>query len=161
MKTLILLRHARAGRPDGVKDFDRDLTDRGRTDAARAGEVLLERRLVPDVIVTSTARRAHRTAERMMDAAGFDTPLIATRELYEADGEDILDVVTSLPADSSLALLVGHNPEFLEFLMAFIPSIESLPKGAWAQLDFDVSTWDEITEASPVRLIEFWSPKVS
>jgi 2,3-bisphosphoglycerate-dependent phosphoglycerate mutase len=69
--TLILLRH---GESDwNAKNLftgwvDVPLTDKGRQEAARAGELLTDAGLLPDVLHTSLLRRAIRTAELAMDA---------------------------------------------------------------------------------------------
>ena len=73
MKTLHLLRHAKSAwdRPS-LPDRERGLNKRGRRDAARMGEFLVEQDLLPDVILCSPAERARRTAERLADAADAD-----------------------------------------------------------------------------------------
>jgi 2,3-bisphosphoglycerate-dependent phosphoglycerate mutase len=69
--TLILLRH---GESDwNAKNLftgwvDVALTDKGRQEAARAGELLTEAGVLPDVLHTSLLRRAIRTAELTLDA---------------------------------------------------------------------------------------------
>src|SRR5690554_3507555 len=70
--TLILLRH---GESDwNAKNLftgwvDVDLTDTGRAEAARAGELLLAEQLLPDVVHTSLLRRAITTANSALDVA--------------------------------------------------------------------------------------------
>jgi 2,3-bisphosphoglycerate-dependent phosphoglycerate mutase len=70
--TLILLRH---GESDwNAKNLftgwvDVDLTDKGRAEAVRGGELLVEAGLVPDVVHTSLQRRAITTAHLSLDAA--------------------------------------------------------------------------------------------
>jgi 2,3-bisphosphoglycerate-dependent phosphoglycerate mutase len=69
--TLILLRH---GESDwNAKNLftgwvDVPLTDKGRQEAARAGELLTDAGVLPDVLHTSLLRRAIRTAELTLDA---------------------------------------------------------------------------------------------
>ncbi|MGH8775751.1 MAG: phosphoglyceromutase [Jiangellaceae bacterium] len=69
---LVLLRH---GESDwNAKNLftgwvDVDLTEKGRAEAERGGELLVERRLLPDVLHTSVQRRAIRTAEISLHAA--------------------------------------------------------------------------------------------
>jgi len=69
---LVLLRHGqsewnRANLFTGWVDVD--LTDQGRAEATRGGELLVAERLQPDVVHTSVQRRAIRTAELALDAA--------------------------------------------------------------------------------------------
>jgi 2,3-bisphosphoglycerate-dependent phosphoglycerate mutase len=70
--TLVLLRHGES--EWNAKNLftgwvDVGLTDRGMTEAARAGELMRDAGLRPDVVHTSLMRRAIRTAELALDAA--------------------------------------------------------------------------------------------
>ena len=71
MKTLLILRHAKSSwRDTSLDDHDRPLNERGRRDAPRRGQLLLEESLLPDLILCSTAARARRTAEIVVEASG-------------------------------------------------------------------------------------------
>ena len=70
---LLLLRHGEStwnetGQFTGWIDVG--LTERGEAEAERAGELLLERQLLPDVVHTSVLLRSIRTAELALGAAG-------------------------------------------------------------------------------------------
>ena len=70
--TLILLRHGESewnARNLFTGWVDVDLTDKGRGEAQRGGELLVEAGLLPDVVHTSLLRRAIRTAEIALEAA--------------------------------------------------------------------------------------------
>jgi 2,3-bisphosphoglycerate-dependent phosphoglycerate mutase len=70
--TLLLLRHGQS-EWNATNQFtgwvDVDLTERGRTEASRAGELLREHDLLPDVVHTSLLRRAISTATDALDVA--------------------------------------------------------------------------------------------
>lgn len=72
MPTLILLRH---GESDWNQKnlftgwVDVDLTDKGRAEAVRGGELLVEHDVLPDVVYTSLLRRAITTANLALDKA--------------------------------------------------------------------------------------------
>lgn len=71
--TLILLRHGES--EWNAKNLftgwvDVDLTDKGRDEARRGGELLLEHGLLPDVVHTSLLTRAIRTSQLALEAAG-------------------------------------------------------------------------------------------
>ena len=70
--TLILLRHGES--EWNAKNLftgwvDVDLTDKGRAEARRGGELLLEAGLLPDVVHTSLLTRAIRTSQLALEAA--------------------------------------------------------------------------------------------
>ncbi|MCV7088923.1 phosphoglyceromutase [Mycobacterium interjectum] len=70
--TLVLLRHGES-EWNASNQFtgwvDVDLTERGRAEAVRSGELLTEHALLPDVLYTSLLRRAITTAHLALDTA--------------------------------------------------------------------------------------------
>ncbi len=70
--TLVLLRHGES-EWNASNQFtgwvDVDLTDKGRAEAIRSGELLVEHDLLPDVVYTSLLRRAITTANLSLDTA--------------------------------------------------------------------------------------------
>src|ERR1700742_740472 len=70
--TLVLLRHGES-EWNASNQFtgwvDVNLTDKGRGEAVRGGELLIEHNLLPDVLYTSLLRRAITTAHLALDAA--------------------------------------------------------------------------------------------
>jgi 2,3-bisphosphoglycerate-dependent phosphoglycerate mutase len=72
MPTLVLLRHGESTwNSEGLFTgwVDVDLSTRGEEEAARGGELLRERQMLPDVLHTSVLRRAIRTAEIALNVA--------------------------------------------------------------------------------------------
>ena len=71
MKTLILVRHAKSDWGDPLlRDFDRPLNERGKKDAPKMAERLLERKIKIDAFISSPARRAAKTATLFAEAFG-------------------------------------------------------------------------------------------
>src|SRR5687768_14403802 len=93
MKTLLLMRHAKSSHDGEMPDHERPLNERGRRDAPRMAERLMEAGVVPDRILCSTARRAVETAELFVAAADFGDAIEFRNRLYHAPPADILDVV--------------------------------------------------------------------
>ena len=88
MKTLFLVRHAKSSRNDAaMPDKDRPLNDRGKRDAPKMGERLAKRDVKPDLILSSPARRALRTAE-----------IIAKKLDYRTCSASFADLATSWSA---------------------------------------------------------------
>lgn len=161
MKSLIVLRHGKAENPGGVADFDRSLAGRGTRDAVRVGEVLLERNLIPDLIVTSTANRAHSTAKLVAEGCNYSGELIPTDDLYLPTQSHILSTVRDIPEQHSRVVIVGHNPGFGMFAMKFGDEVDHFPTCAWAHVSFDVEFWGEVTESSKSKGLDFWYPKIN
>ena len=63
MKKLFLIRHAKSDWSNPtLDDFDRPLNERGKTNAPFIGDLLREKGVFPDVIISSPAYRARETA---------------------------------------------------------------------------------------------------
>lgn len=110
-RRLLIVRHAKAGYPDGVADHDRPLTERGERDAVALGQWLAVERLVPDLVLVSTATRASRTWELARPALGdADVDVHVERRLYNADADTVLDSLRENGGDAHTVAVFGHEP---------------------------------------------------
>jgi phosphohistidine phosphatase len=111
MKTLYLLRHAKASRDDSFQpDINRPLTERGNEDARIMSGALKRRGMIPDKIVCSTAERAVRTASIFADTFSKNSSEIDQYSgLYDSFENDYLDVISKLDDKVSSCLLAAHN----------------------------------------------------
>ena len=72
---LMLLRHAKAEKAEGaMRDRDRRLNERGRSDASLIGAYLAHHELVPDLAVVSAAQRTRESWE--CAAAALPAPVM-------------------------------------------------------------------------------------
>lgn len=111
--TLMLLRHGKSDWSGNTSDFDRPVSDRGKRAAQRIGHFLAQEGLVPDLVVSSPARRAIETAERCIKAAGATTERIVHDDrIYEASSRQLMNVIRDYDARAERVMLVGHNPGF-------------------------------------------------
>ncbi|MGI8522248.1 MAG: SixA phosphatase family protein [Nocardioides sp.] len=106
---LAIVRHAKA-QESGATDIDRELADRGRSDAVDAGRWLAGWGFVPDRALVSAAARARTTYDEMAAAAGWSAEVEASRNLYAADPDSALDLVHDVPEEVINLIVVGHNP---------------------------------------------------
>lgn len=160
MKTLLLLRHAKSSWKDAdLDDHDRPLNKRGKRDAPRMGELLKDEGLVPDFIVTSSAKRAWRTAECAALYSGYRGETRVTSELYEASPARIARIIRATDDDVQRLLVVGHNPGLEELLGEIVGVYTPLTTGALAHLELDIDHWSEFSEQTPGRLIRLWQPR--
>ena len=134
-KTLYLLRHAKAGlRVGGQRDRDRELTERGRREAAALGRQCAAAEL-PARVITSSAARAAQTAALWAQAAGLsDACIVAHDGIYQAAAEYVLGVIRNLDAGLERVLLVGHNPAFSDLSTHLSSQFVALPTCAMAVL---------------------------
>src|SRR5205085_6869527 len=84
MKTLFLIRHAKSSWDDtALPDKDRPLGDRGRRDAPKMGKRLAKRDVKPDLILSSPATRALKTAEIIAKKLDYKRKDLVCRLLLE------------------------------------------------------------------------------
>jgi phosphohistidine phosphatase len=160
MKTLLLLRHAKSSWKDAaLADHDRPLNKRGKAEAPRVGEWLRKNDLVPDLILASTARRAHKTAERVAEASGYAGEVQLEADLYLGDPEDYLDALQGVSDKYECVLVVGHNPGIEEFLELLTRSDELLPTAALAQISLPIEHWRQLTATTKGLLVNLWRPR--
>jgi phosphohistidine phosphatase len=160
MKTLLLLRHAKSSwdNPE-LDDHDRPLNKRGKRDAPRMGQLLVQQNLVPDCIVTSTAKRARKTAKLVADACSYGGQPIETSELYHAAPESFVAVLQMLPSQVARPLLIGHNPGIEEFLCRLTGSDEIMATATLAQVELPVAAWDDLSLNCAASLANIWRPR--
>lgn len=159
MKRLLLLRHAKSSWDHKVsRDFDRPLNDRGQKAAARMGSLIADEGLIPDIIISSPAQRAHQTTETAMENAGYKGDVVFDDRVYEADTATLLDIVNGLDGEYTVAMLVGHNPGIEGLLRLLTADQEPMPTAALAVIDLDVMSWPDIKPGSGV-LRSFFRPK--
>ncbi len=127
-RELWLLRHAKAKRDDNIEDFDRALKKSGKLSAQRVGAWLQQQHLLPDLVLSSPAKRAITTATIAIEAMGADLTATQDKRLYAEGFERLKTVLAECPVDAQRVLLVGHNPE-LEDLLIHLVGLANIPDG--------------------------------
>jgi phosphohistidine phosphatase len=160
MKILLLLRHAKSSWKDkDLSDHDRPLNKRGKRDSSRIGLLLQKEELVPDIILSSTAVRAHDTAVRSAKYSHYKGQISYVDSLYLGGVEAYLDALKILPNDFKVVLVVGHNPDIEELVMILTGQEERIPTAALARIDLTDEDWSSLTSKSKGRLVRIWRPK--
>ena len=149
MKTLLLLRHAKSSRDDpGLSDFDRTLNDRGKDDAKLMGRYLRSQEFVVDGVISSPAKRAHRTTEIFLKAADVSLLPALDGRIYEASLQQLLTVVSEIGPSHNIVLLVGHNPGFEDLLGCLTDRAGRMPTASLAAIELDIDKWRDIAPRS-------------
>lgn len=150
MKTIMLLRHAKSSRDDSsLKDYDRPLTKLGRRDAPLMGLFVKEVEALPDIIMSSPAKRAGQTVRLFAKASGFDLSLIRWNEnLYYGGARDYLSAIQEAPETTEGVLLVGHNP-LLEETVSLLCNLEGsyavrMPAASLVCIEHPAVAWKQV-----------------
>jgi phosphohistidine phosphatase len=161
IKTLLILRHAKSSWkfPD-LADHDRPLNKRGKRDAPKIGNLLKERDLVPDIIISSTAVRAEKTAKMVAKASKYKGDVALSDSLYAAGPDAYIDVLRNLQNKYNTVLVIGHNPG-LEELVKILSGEEYhvMPTCALVHVRLDIQSWLDIVQMTGKgRLVRLWNP---
>ena len=160
MKTLLILRHAKSSWGDpALRDHDRPLNKRGKHDAPRMGKLLQYERLTPDLIVSSTAKRARKTAQKVADSCGYHGEVELTDSFYLARPDSYIQFLQHVPDEKDSVMVVGHNPGLESLLHLLTGHDERMPTAALAQIQFDISSWQERAHTPTGNLVNLWLPK--
>jgi len=161
MKTVYLVRHAKSSWDfPQLSDHDRPLNGRGKQAAPEMGKRLASRDILPDQLISSTAKRARRTAYAIAKEIGYEKKdIIKTKYLYHAGEEEMLSLVRRQHDDISSLMLFGHNPSFTYFANQLAGvSIENIPTSGVVAVEFDTDSWDSIRFGQG-KLVFFDYPK--
>ncbi len=150
MKKLYIIRHAKSSWDyPSLSDFDRPLNDRGKRDAPRMAKRLKEKRLTPDMVISSPAVRALDTCKIMCEVLGFDRKkIIEHKSLYHASEEQILSVVRQIKDrkgdKEEIVLLFGHNPGLTEFANRLSDeNIANIPTAGMVAAELNIDKWSQ------------------
>lgn len=161
MKTIYLIRHAKSSWDEpGLSDFERPLNERGKRDAPRMAEKLRNRGAAIEHILSSTAKRALRTAEAFARANGIGYEDVERRdELYLAPPDRYRSVIATLDDRYDRVAIVGHNEGITEFANELgVGRIDDMPTCSVFAVSADVSRWKEFMSSGKEFLL-FLYPK--
>jgi len=160
MKRILLMRHAKSSWKDAeIPDKERTLKKRGEKDATRMGKLLREKKLKPDRILCSSAVRAVKTAELLVDKIGYKGEIKYLDKLYMAECAVILKIIKEQPDDVNSIIIIGHNPGLEALLQLLVHKVESLPTAAIAHITTKVDQWSDINKDTKCKLKKIWYPK--
>lgn len=159
MKTLLVLRHAKSSwKHAGREDRDRPLNKRGKRDALRMAELVANEGLCPDVILSSPARRARKTAQAVQRACG-GSALHLLEPFYPGGPTEYADALRALDNSIGSVMVVGHNPGLEEWLNMLGIAVDRFPTAALTNIELGLDDWAEMTSATPGTLRNLWKPR--
>lgn len=160
MKTLLLMRHAKSSwKIKNIHDHERPLNKRGRRDAPKMGHLLLERELMPQIILSSSALRSRQTAELVAETVGYSAEVLYRDDLYMAEPDRIIAALQELPDTLERVMIIGHNPGLETFLQILSNRIEPLPTAVLAHVVLHIDEWALLNSNSEGELVDIWRPK--
>jgi len=160
MKTIVLIRHAKSDRKSKkTSDFERPLSKRGLKDAPLMGKVL-KNIITPDLILTSPAARALKTAQSIAAAYNMNGETIQTNpQLYLESKSTLLNAIKQTDNRYNTVFVVGHNPGLTDLINYLsLETVDNLPTSGAFAVNFDTENWEDIDSASG-KLLFYEFPK--
>ncbi len=151
MRTLFLIRHAKSSwEHPGIRDFDRPLNERGLYEAPLMAQILVKEGIRPDLLVSSTAKRAWSTALVFAGAFGIkDDQVQRELDIYEAEPMDILRLISQLPDSTQTVFLFGHNMTMTDVANRFsAQEIANVPTCGIVCIESAVDSWTAFDESN-------------
>lgn len=152
MKTIIIIRHAKSSWSDlRLDDFDRPLNKRGKRNAPFMGQKLKEKQIMPDIILSSPAKRARKTAIAIAKAIDYPKKKIVFDDnLYHSDAMYLLELVRNQDDEDETIMLFGHNPDFNDFADILLEQnpVYNIPTTGIYCIRFDVDSWEKVQKGN-------------
>lgn len=144
-KLLTAVRHAKSSWKDpGLPDRERPLNGRGERDAPAMARYLQRLEHLPDLLLSSPARRALDTARLMADVFGIaESAIVVDDRLYLEGTGGIAAAVRELPDHAGSVFFFSHEPAISAFCRrhARLPATTHYPTAAVCAMRLDLETW--------------------
>jgi phosphohistidine phosphatase len=155
MKQLIIIRHAKSSWELGVlSDFDRSLNERGQKDAPAMAKRLLDKNILIDLFVSSTAKRAFITATYFATAyQKTENDIVKISALYHAMPNVFYDLIKNIEDKFDSVAIFSHNPGITEFVNELTNTkIDDMPTCGIFAIKLNINSWKDFAKSKK----EFW-----
>lgn len=149
MKQLLLVRHAKSSWDNiDLDDLDRPLNKRGKKEATLLGRLLKKNGLIPQLIISSPAKRAYKTAIKMTHELNLPKKNIEENKIiYSGNTHKIIELISSLDKKTDLVLIVGHYPSIMELGNYLTGSnFLKLKTSGFILINLKIKSWKEIAK---------------
>ncbi len=172
MKTLLLLRHAKAEAHSGPSgDHARGLTARGQKASGDMGTYLTRHGPLPELIICSDARRATETLDGVLVALAGHPRVEVEPRIYLAEPDTILRRLRKADDRFGTVMIIGHNPGLEDLTRdlvaqpaqgagakAYERMSAKFPTAGLAEIVFDLESW-ALADYGAGRLEAFVVPR--
>lgn len=155
------MRHGKADMA-GSTDSERELTDRGVTQARLVGEYLASQGIHPSKVLVSPSARTRGTWEALQETlAESDADVSILDDLYLGGLGDTLEAIRQVDDQHRVVLVVAHEPT-MSRAAAFLANEDAsetsslaqvrigVPTGSMSVLTSSADSWQDLNEASLV-----------
>ena len=155
------MRHAKSSwKNETINDMDRPLNERGDRDAPFMGQIMLQKGVLPEEIISSPAERTLATVRHICPIINVPFQSVKVNpSLYAASPSEMLIIIKEINENVQSVLLLGHNPgltDLSNYLSGY--PIDNIPTCGIVELHFPRKSWKEI-ELGSCRMGFFEYPK--
>jgi phosphohistidine phosphatase len=155
VKQLLIIRHAKSSWANpGQDDFDRPLNNRGEHDAPMMAQRLLDKKIMIDAFVSSTANRAITTAGYFAETyKRKKKDILGYKKLYHAYPEKFYEVISELDDKLDTVAIFAHNPGITYFANELTATqIDDMPTCGVFAIKADIEKWKDFEKGKKA----FW-----
>jgi phosphohistidine phosphatase len=159
VKKLYIARHAKSSWDDmSVSDHDRDILEKGVKRTLKVAGYLKEKGEIPSLIISSSAKRALKTARLFAEVFRYPVEnILVSASLYGCHEDDIFEELYGLSANVTSVMVVGHNPAFTGFANLFLKNghkIDNLPTSGVVAVKLKIDDWEKVYGAASKMLFK-------
>lgn len=156
-RLLLLMRHGKAESGSGTTDHERELADRGITQAHLVGEYLDAQGVQISRVLVSTATRTQQTWDAVRaKMPEFTGEVSYHEEIYGGGTDDLLDLLRAVDDEHQVLMVIGHEP-VISTLSDQLADEDSdagsaaqarigMPTGGMAVLTGELPQWSQLGE---------------
>ena len=150
MKTLYLARHAKSSwKHPELSDIERPLNKRGKRDAPYIGNLLKEKGVKLELLISSPAVRARKTAVVIAELIDYPkSEILIDDNIYESSSSELINIIKGFDDKYNSVMMFGHNPGFTMLNNYLTDSfIDNIPTCGVVGIRFN-SSWKKIDSDS-------------
>jgi phosphohistidine phosphatase len=160
MKKLYIIRHAKSSWKDlSLSDFGRPLNKRGIKDALIIGQMIKRENILPDIIISSPAKRANSTACIIANELEYTKSISFDSNIYEAGLSTLQNIIGHIDNTNESVFLFGHNPGLGMLADSLVGIYDNIPTCGVVAIEFTCSQWKDICTTN-AKLMFFKFPKM-
>lgn len=144
MKNILLMRHAKSDWENQLSDHQRPLNKRGKRDAPRMAQEIMNQGLLPEFILSSDSQRTRDTLG-LMNKSLVGSKIEYTSSLYLASANEIIACISQLDDQFDTVMILAHNPGMTDVFYELANArIDNVPTAGVGCIRFDVNKFSEI-----------------
>jgi phosphohistidine phosphatase len=112
------------------------------------GRMLTEAGQSPDLVISSTATRAHRTALLAAESGGWECDIVTDPTIYGGSTRAVRDSVRRNAASNQRLLVVGHEPTWSSLVFELVGARVEMKTASVAGVGLMIEDWEALDEAT-------------